>query len=113
MGDLDAVSFVDDATCVHEVELMDHGVVALPDRPGIEAVLMPRGHLHHVLDHVGDPVLLLRSARAIDVQRGPSALDRSEHSEVGKIAHVIHVQVCEEDVIDRIKGNAERVVVSQ
>jgi hypothetical protein len=47
------------------------------------------------------------------VQWRPTALDWSEHREVRKVAHVIHVQVREEDLIDRIEGNAERVVVAQ
>jgi hypothetical protein len=113
VDDLHAVPLVRDATFVHEVELVNRGLVAVSDRPTVKAVLMPSGHLHHLLDHVGDPVLLFRSARAVDVQWSPSALDPSEHHEVRKVTHVVHVQVREEDVIDRIERNAERVVVAQ
>ena len=65
---------------------------------------MPRGHLHHMLDHVRNAVRLLRSARSVDVQRRPAALDWPEHCEIRQITHVVHVKMGEKTWLIVLNG---------
>ena len=50
MYDFRAIAIIDHFTLFHEIKLVDNRIVAFPDRPTVEAVLVPGSHFHHVLD---------------------------------------------------------------
>ena len=91
MDDAHAILIVDDSALFHVVELMHDRIVTFANRPSVEAVLMPGGHLHHVLDHMSSAILRFGAAGAIDVQWRPSSLYGPEHREVREVSYMIRV----------------------
>ena len=67
MDNTNAVLFVSHPPFIHIVELMHDRIIPFSNWPRIETILVPGGHLQHVLDHMGDTVLGFGTAWTINV----------------------------------------------
>ena len=108
VADGDAVLVVADAVVIAEIELVDLDLVAVAHRAGVERVRVPMGHHLHALDHVCDAISWRAAGWSMHAQRLPAPHPRREGVEVGQVRVVIHMEVGEEDVVDRLQRHRHR-----